>query len=181
MGFWSWMLFTTQQYEIDEASWGIGSNKVKIRPNYDDVQMAYTLWVELCTRKIGMEIDPKNDVIVEIYDSWYDFFGLTREMIKNIPVNQIRKNMSTRYIVRISVNVLNNGLRPHLTQWQAKFRKWYNHQIDNVDNIEKTPQEIQQQYPQFSELLKDMQNVNSKMIGYKQMILEVALGENSGM
>jgi hypothetical protein len=181
MGFWIRLCFRPQDYTVDEASFGIGQNKVTIKPNYDDVQMAYKLWVELCTRKIGLPIDPEHDVIVEVYDSWYEFFGLTREMIKTIPVTKVRKNESTKYIVRISVNVLNNGLRPHLTQWQAKYRKWYNHQIENQENIEKTPQEIQQEYPMFSELIEDMQNVNQKMVGYKQMVLDVALGRSSGM
>jgi len=174
-------VFNPKQYELDEATMGIGSNKVTFVPNYDDVQIAYKLWVELSTRKIGMEIDKENDVIVEVYNSWYDFFRLTREMMKDIPVNQIRKNESTRQIVRISINVLNTGLRPHLTQWQARFRKWFSSQLDLPVNQDKTPQEIQKLYPQYAELIEDMQAVNAKMIGYKMMVHDIAIGEDFRM
>jgi hypothetical protein len=35
-----------EYYEINEAEIGIGSNKIKVRPNYDDMQIAYKLYVE---------------------------------------------------------------------------------------------------------------------------------------
>ncbi len=61
-------------YEIDEAVIGIGDQKVKIKPNYQDMQIAYNLWVELSTRKIGLEIDLDNDVIKEMYLYSYRIF-----------------------------------------------------------------------------------------------------------
>lgn len=81
-------------FEIDEAEIGIGNQKIKIRPNVQDAQIAYKLWVELSTRKIGLLIDFDNDVIVEIYNSWYQFFELTRELIKEIPISKVRGNES---------------------------------------------------------------------------------------
>ena len=60
---------------LDQAEIGIGSSKVTIRPNHLDKQIAYNIWVELSTRKIGLEIDLENDVILEVYNSWYAFFG----------------------------------------------------------------------------------------------------------
>lgn len=68
-------------WEIDEAEIGIGSGKLKLKPNNIDRQIAYSIWVELSTRKIGLQIDPEDDVIAEIYDSWYAFFSVTRELI----------------------------------------------------------------------------------------------------
>jgi hypothetical protein len=76
----------------------------------------------LSTRKIGLQIDLKQDVIVEIYDSWHNFFTITRELIKDIPVSKVQAP-STRKIITLSVNLLNEGLRPHLTTWQARFRR----------------------------------------------------------
>jgi hypothetical protein len=49
-------------YEINEAEIGIGSSKIKIRPNKEDLQIAYQLWVELKTRKLGITVDEENDV-----------------------------------------------------------------------------------------------------------------------
>jgi len=154
-------------YEIDEAVIGIGSHKVKIKPNYQDIQIAYKLWVELNTRKIGLTIDLDNDVVNEIYNSWYEFFKLTRESIKEIPVSKIRNNKSTKELVRIAIEVLNEGIRPHLTKWQARFRKWYNAEIEREENRALSPQDIQKKYPKYEELTKEMMEINHKLIEYK--------------
>lgn len=164
-------------YEIDEAVIGIGDQKVKIKPNYQDMQIAYKLWVELSTRKIGLEIDLENDVIKEIYNSWYEFFKLTRELIKDIPVSKIRKDESTKELVRIAIEVLNEGLRPHLTKWQARFRKWYNTEIEREENKNLSPQEIQKKYPEYENLTKEMIEVNHKLIEYRKILRQLAMGE----
>lgn len=162
-------------YEIDEAVIGIGSQKIKIKPNYEDLQMAYKLWVELSTRKIGLPIDLENDVIFEIYDSWYEFFKLTRNLIKEIPIAKIRKNKSTREIVQISIKILNVGLRPHLTKWQAKFRKWYNNEFLKDGNKKLSPQQVQQKFPEYKILIEEICEVNKKLIKYKDILKEIAI------
>ncbi|QWR77065.1 hypothetical protein [Candidatus Magnetomonas plexicatena] len=125
-------------YEIDHAKIGISSKGpeaiIQLKPNYDDMQIAYKLWVEVCTRKIGLPIDFKNDVIVEVYNSWYEFFKITRELIKTVPVQKIQQHKSTKDIVQIAIDVLNECVRPHLTMWQAKFRKWYNEEMKKDEN-----------------------------------------------
>ena len=98
------MKVNSSNIEISEASLGIGNNIIKFKPNYTDLQIAHKLWVELSTRKIGLKIDLENDVIVEIYNSWYDFFGITRELIKNIPVSKIH-NKNTKLIIRCGFKV----------------------------------------------------------------------------
>ena len=70
-----------KSYEINEADIGIGNSKITIVRNCGDMQIAYKLWVELSTRKIGLSIDLDNDVIAEVYDSWYEFFKMTRELV----------------------------------------------------------------------------------------------------
>lgn len=162
-------------YEIAEADIGIGSQRIKIKPNYQDMQIAYNLWVELSTRKIGLEIDFDNDVINEIYESWYEFFGLTRELIKDIPISKIRKDKSTKDFVRIAIEVLNEGIRPHLTQWQAKFRKWYELEIKDEKNKILSPQDIQKNFSEYKELTKDMAKVNQKLIKYREILNRLAM------
>jgi len=164
-------------YEIDEAIIGIGGQKVKIKPNYQDMQIAYKLWVELSTRKIGLKIDLDNDVIDEVYDSWYEFFRLTRELIKNIPVSKIRKDESTKKLVSIAIEVLNKGIRPHLTKWQARFRKWYNMEVKKEENEKLSSQDIQKEYPEYEELTKEMREVNQKLLEYREILRQLAMGE----
>lgn len=59
----------TEEFVIDEAELGVGNHKLKLRRNTTTVQVAYKLWVELSTRKLGLPIDLEHDVIVEIYTS----------------------------------------------------------------------------------------------------------------
>ena len=165
------------EFEIDEAEIGIGSHKMKIRPNYDDVQIAYKIWVELSTRKIGVLIDFNSDVIEEIYNSWYEFFKLTRELIKDIPVRKIRNYESTKQLVNLAIEVLNLGIRPHLTSWQAKFRKWYKIQSEDHDNQNLSPQDLQKRFPEYDKLAEDLQKVNQMLIRYKDYMRKIAFNE----
>jgi len=163
-------------YEINEAEIGIGSQKIKIKPNQSDMQIAFKLYVELSTRKIGLPIDFEHDVLVEVYDSWYEFFKITRELIKDIPISKLRDCQSTKDITRISIDVLNNGLRPTLTKWQARYRRWYENEISNTTNESLSPQDIQQKFPQFAELKEEMQIVNTNLIEYRRKLKELSMG-----
>lgn len=165
-------------YEINEAEIGVGSQKIKIKPNQSDMQIAFKLYVELSTRKIGLPIDFDHDVIDEIYNSWYDFFKITRELIKEIPVVKARNCQSTKDITRISIDVLNIGLRPTLTKWQARYRRWYEKEIGKPENEKLSPQDIQQKFPQFSVLKEEMQIVNKNLIEYRKKLRGLSMGED---
>lgn len=159
-------------FEVDQAQLGIGSQKFTLRPNNIDRQIAYKIWVELSTRKIGLPIDASEDVVAEIYDSWYNFFTVTRELIKDIPVSKFRRK-DTEKIVRLSIDILNEGLRPHLTTWQAKFRRWLEFAESKEENKEKSPQDIQKEFPQYDELVQDLLAVNKALINYRAKMREI--------
>lgn len=165
--------FWGSNFAIDTTEIGFGSGKITLKPNIADQQIAYKIWVELSTRKIGLPIDLDHDVIAEVYDSWHNFFSITRELIKDIPVNKV-KNQSTQKIINLSINVLNEGLRPHLTSWQARFRHWYDRQLEAKDDVD--PQALQAKYPKFEELKKDMLVVNERLIKYRSKMHELVLG-----
>ncbi|KFC64430.1 hypothetical protein FF80_03052 [Devosia sp. LC5] len=155
--------------EIDQTEIGIGESKIVFRPNNTDRQVAYAIWVELSTRKIGLPIDLDDDVIIEIYDSWYNYFSVTRDMIKTIAVSKVR-GASTRAIVNLSIDVLNEGLRPHLTKWQARFRHWHEKELEKKDKsgVEVVdPQLMQKKFPQYEELKKELLEINKKLIFYR--------------
>jgi len=162
-------------FEINEAEFGLGDQKIKLSPNVTDQQIAYKIWVELSTRKIGIPIDTHNDVISEIYDSWFNFFSVTRELIKDVPVQKFRRK-DTEQIVRLSIEVLNHGIRPHLTQWQARFRRWYENQLKQDCNADASPQDIQRKFPQFPDLERDLLKVNQRLINYRKKMYEIIKG-----
>lgn len=161
-------------FELDSAGIGIGDTNVSFKPNRTDRQIAYAIWVELSTRKVGLAIDPEHDVISEVYDSWYSFFGVTRDLIKEVPAHKL-KSKGTRAIVRASVQVLNEGLRPHLTQWQARYRRWYEATLKD-DDI-RDPQSVQQEFPKYDDLVKDLLEINAKLIEYRRAMYQLATGD----
>jgi hypothetical protein len=160
--------------EVDQVELGIGSQKVRLKPNEVDRQVAYKLWVELSTRKIGLPIDFNHDVIFEIYDSWYNFFTVTREMIKDIPVSKLHR-ADTRKIIYLSIDVLNEGIRPHLTEWHARFRRWYEHTAESED-FATAPHEIRGKYPQYEQLKADMEKVNQRLMRYRDTMRQIIFG-----
>ncbi len=170
--YWGMNFRRWSEFEINEATLSIGDHRVKLKPNNLDRQIAYSIWVELSTRKIGLPLDPENDVITEIYDSWYHFFGISRELIKSIPVNKIRKS-DTLKLIELSILVLNEGLRPHLTRWQSRFRHWEHEARKTYPD--RSPQEIQRQYPDYEELITDMLAVNQSMQEFRSEMYRLAM------
>jgi len=152
-----------------------GIGKVKIRPSYEDIQVAHKAWVELVTRKAALPFDEDHDVISEVYDSWYVLFQEMRSLTKTIPAEKVRGSKDTQELVRLLVDALNNGLRPHLTRWQATFRHWYDEALKK--SLDKSPQEVQRDYPQYSELVEDLIKVNKQLVKYADVIKQIAQGK----
>lgn len=158
--------------DINEVELGIGNSKLKLKINNKDREIAYRIWVEMTTRKISIPFDKNNDVIVEVYDSWYEFFRIARDAIKEIPVQRLSY---CEELISLTDRILNNQLRRHLTSWQAKFRKWYSLEAEN--NPKKTPQEIQQSYNEYDLLVEDLVDTNERLIKYCALMKKIAFKE----
>lgn len=133
-------------------------------------KLANDVWIELSTRKIALPFDEENDVIIEVYNSWYTVFERFREILKKVPMD---KNKDVDKLVNIILKTLNEELREHLTKWQARFRKWY----EENKTIEGDPQEIQKNYPQYNELICDLKKVNNKMLSLTDELNKIRKGE----
>lgn len=132
-----------------------------------ETDIAWKLYVQLATRKAAIPIED-NDIITEVYDSWYQLFTTTREYLIELPSSDLEGNENAQEIVKLSLEVLNEGLRPHLTTWQGKYRKWYEAELNKKENENLTPQEIQRKYPEYQEIIEDMKNVNKELIKYAE-------------
>ncbi len=158
------------QYSIQEVEITIGNQKVKIKPNYQVKQIAYQLWLQLNTRKIGLEIDFENDVIIEVYNSWYDFFKIIRDLLQRVPVEDL-EDKNTKKLVELSMDLLNEEIRPHLTIQQARFRKWYEAQTNSTTGEE--PQQIQKKFPKYTQLTNEMSKINKQLIKFKNELANI--------
>lgn len=154
--------------EFSGVDIGLGNSKVSMTINKKDQEIAYKIWVELSTRNIHA-FDEENDVIIEIYNSWYQLFCNTRVMLEEIPASRI---IYSKELIDLVNNMLNNGLRPHLSKWQARYRNWYKVHISELENM--TPQDYQKKFPDYQELLKDLTVTNNLMISYKNLMYDIA-------
>jgi hypothetical protein len=162
-------------FDVVEAELKLGGiGAVKIRPTYEDMQIAHKAWVELVTRKAALPFDEENDVIAEVYDSWYQLFGRMRDLIKDIPAQKLRSSGETQALVRVMVDALNKGLRPHLTKWQARFRRWYEAQL--ADQTGASPQSLQRGFPEYDALVKDLKDINQQILDYAGLLRRISHG-----
>lgn len=137
----------------------ISAFNITIKVNMKNIDIAYMMFVQLITRKIGIKFDEDYDVIVEVYDSWYSAFQAIRELLMNI-----RPIPNNKELIDVGNKVLNIGMRPHLTKWQAKFRKWYTHESKKEGSADLTPQEIQRMYPEYDELIFDLKKSQEQIL-----------------
>ena len=155
-----------------KLKYSLGGTEVEydITRNYKNIEIAHRIYIELITRKAAIEIEDDKDVIIEVYNSWYSLFQITRDELKSIDGELIKDNDTSSELVKLLTDILNKGLRPHLTEYQAKFRKWYNEQIEKDSSS--SPQEIQANYEDFTSLMNSMKQVNTNLIDYSKTINE---------
>ena len=140
--------------------------------NYANVEIAHRVYTEIMTRKAGQPFDEDNDVILEIYNSWYELFSLVRNEIKEIPGNLLHKNKRTKDFITLLMDILNKGIRPHLTIHQAQFRKW----IDENSKEGIRPQELQKEYSGYLEQVESIKEVNKTLLSYSEELLKIVYG-----
>ena len=106
----SWIYKKTifKTIQIDEAVIGIGNSSVTIKYDGCIKEIAYKIWVELTTRKIGLEFEEDYDVISEVYASWYNAFQIIRSLLGEVPADRIS---SAKGLVEVTTKVLNNGFQ----------------------------------------------------------------------
>ena len=73
--------------------------------------------------------------------------------------------------------ILNDGLRPHLTEHQAKFRKWLENAKEEEINKRLSPQELQKKYPDFENLVTSMKEVNLILANYANELDKLIKGK----
>ena len=153
----AYYIFRKKVTKIKVKTISISNITIEIECNRKVRDLAHNAWVELVTRKIALPFDEDNDVIVEVYNSWYQIFPEFRKIIKELSdVN----DSDVEKLVSTLLRVLNVELRGHLTKYQARFRKWY----ENADYKDLEPQEIQKKYPEYNDLILDLKKVNSEII-----------------
>ncbi len=166
--------FSRKKYRIVNMGFEVsGSPKFtfNVERNTQNLYIANRIYMELITRKAALEFEEDKDVIIEVYNSWYKLFNIIREEIKNVPGDYLINHDSSKALIGLTEKILNLGLRPHLTAYQVKFRKWYTSETKKLTNMNLTPQEIQKTYPYYADLVVDLKKVNKVLIDYSKDLL----------
>jgi len=152
-----------------------GCATVTMCPTDDVAGLAHQAWVEITTRKAALPFDEDHDVVVEVYNSWYELFRALRELAKNVPTRRgLRKDSDEAQLVEILTGALNEGLRPHLTQWQARFQRWYDEEQKKDETAGLSPQEIQRRFPQYEAMIADLKQVNEGLMEFTEALRRTA-------
>ena len=161
-----------------KLKYSLGGSEIeyKIIRNYQNIEISHRIYIELITRKAALPINESHDVIIEIYDSWYTLFQTTREELKSLSGELLLNNDISSDLIRLMTDILNKCLRPHLTEYQAKYRKWYNEALNADENKQKSPQQIQVKYEHYADLISSMKTVNQLLIEYSGKLKEIARG-----
>ncbi|TKG89254.1 hypothetical protein EYV94_26035 [Puteibacter caeruleilacunae] len=163
-------------YEMEFEISGSPKATFKVKRNTENLYIANRIYIELTTRKAAMLIDENNDVIEEIYNSWYSLFGIIRDEIKQLPGEYLKDHDPSKALLGLTSKILNEGLRPHLTKYQAKYRKWLEQEKEKDENKNKSPQEVQRTYPEYQALVSSMKDVNRVLIKYSEDLNKLIKG-----
>lgn len=162
---WKWL---QNKFSFQDVTMKFGSLEFKVKRNTENLYIANRIYIELVTRKVALDFEKDKDVISEVYDSWYTLFKIIREEIKTVPGQYLQRHDATEALIGLTTEILNQGLRPHLTTYQAKFRRWYAGALNEEANRGKSPQEIQRGFPEYEILVADLERVNGLMKAYAE-------------
>ena len=168
-------MFRWQSMEVEIS--GTPKMTFKVERNYENLYIANRIYIELTTRKAAIPIDEENDTIEEIYNSWYKLFGIIRDEIKTVPGKYLKDHDSTTALIGLTRKILNDGLRPHLTEHQARFRCWIKKAKKEPDKVNLSPQDLQKLYPDFANLITSMKVVNIILIRYAEELDKLIKGK----
>lgn len=153
-----------------EINLPFGLGTVNLENTARDRLLAWETYVQLKTRKAALPFDDQYDVIADVHASLYELFGITRKLLSNAPLADIEKSES---VSKMILQVLNEGVRPHLTRWHAGFGAWWDQQVSDELNKGNKPQSIQRNYPEYASLVEDLKNTNDELAKFADNLLQI--------
>ena len=132
-----WLYKFRKNYSVHEMNVVISAKPkmtFKVKRNTENLYIANRIYLELITRKVALPFDENDDVISEVYDSWYELFKIIRNEIKNVPGEYLISHNTTEELIGLTIRILNEGLRNHLTKYQARYRRWYKTESEKPEN-----------------------------------------------
>lgn len=167
------LIFRRRQYQLSSFRISLPFNlgSATFDSSRQDRLLAWKMYVQLKTRKAALPFDEEHDVIAEVYDSFYEIFGFTRSLLAEMSIREIEGKDGVADLI---LRILNDGIRPHVTRWQASYRRWWEHQLRLEDNAGKCPQAIQKLFPDYGALVDDIKGTNTELAKLAEHMLTIA-------
>lgn len=165
-------VFLRREYKPAQITLSLpfGLGNIVYKATDQDRILAWKMYVQLKTRKAALTFDEEFDLIAKVHDSLGNIFPITRDLLSDVCPD---RGEPQRNIADFVLRVLNDGIRPHLTQWHAAFRNWWDEAMALPENRNKMPQDLQKEYPQYCELVSDLKRMNEELAKYSKELLEV--------
>lgn len=148
-----------------------GSIVVNVAKN--DRLAAWRIYSQISTRIAAVEFDENIDSALLVHESLHKVFEIIREEIANIPVERLRGDKADN-TVKFYLDILNQGIRPHLSAWHIPLQKFVENEQKVHANL--SVLEIEKKFPKRKELLESMKLMNGRMKKYADSLLIIAKG-----
>jgi hypothetical protein len=140
-------------------NWGMSSLKLKAgfletewKPNPQDKQAAWELYVELLTRITTQALHPEHGDEKTALDSVFSLFPTTRQILR-------QDGRSCREFTKISVIVLNQVVRPFTAKWHKASLAGQFEQPGRCAEFREELVELQKALIQYTKMLAQMADV----------------------
>ncbi len=171
---WTTDEFEREVFEKPEA----GSSDEAVAHPYSAAsarQIAFSVAALLESYQISRSVDLSEDNLVNVYEAAYRMFQRIRDLRCALPVEELARQPAAQAIYDTLGIVLNETLRPHLTRWPERYQRW---RTENVPASRKlSPQELQMQFPQRRELVRDLECLVEQLQGDIKRLKSLALAQ----
>ena len=135
--------------------------EMKFAINLEYRRVAWKLFVETLTRVSTQPLGIEDGSLREALASLYSLFGATRELLKNMPPS---KQTSKITVEMLAVKMLNQEIRPFLSKWHVRMKKFEATQ----------PGAEESEWLQHEECRKELETLRSRLINYTRAFGELA-------
>lgn len=148
----------------------IGTIEGTWKPNEDEKNAAWELYIELITRISVAELDSEEGLLREALSSLYSLFEITREILKTYGTSVAKpKGENPISFGYLSVAILNTVIRPVLAKWHPLL---LDHESKKPKNISTVAHE--KEWESYKELRQVLNTTRLILIQYANLLAQVA-------
>lgn len=143
---------------------GLGSASWEADPTEQNA--AWELYVELVTRIAVQPLDAERGTVREALNSLYSLFGSTRDILRKAGP---KVGASHESVGGIAIAVLNQGLRPFLSQWHPQLQAWEARQDATI-----SPQEHEKTWEHEPAVRAELEDLRQELETYAHALATIS-------